>query len=59
MYIGLTFLLNPRRLGGSDFLMKWQQGVWSENRLIQAINETENYYAIPYGPSETAQSDDI
>ena len=39
--------------------MRWQQGVWSENRLIQAINETENYYAIPYGPSGTAPSDDI
>ena len=30
------FLLNPRRLRGSDFLMRWSQGVWSEKRLIDA-----------------------
>ncbi len=28
------FLLNPRRLRGSDFLMRWSQGVWSEERLM-------------------------
>jgi hypothetical protein len=27
------FYLNPRRLRGSDFLMRWSQGVWSEERL--------------------------
>ncbi len=32
------FLLNPRRLRGSDFLMRWSQGVWSEHRLIETIN---------------------
>jgi len=32
------FLLNPRRLRGSDFLMRWSQGVWSEERIIQAVN---------------------
>lgn len=26
----LEFWLNPRRLRGSDFLMRWSQGVWSE-----------------------------
>src|SRR3972149_6918711 len=26
------FLLYPRRLRGSDFLMRWSQGVWSEER---------------------------
>ena len=49
-----TFFLNPRRLRGSDFLMRWSQGVWSEHRLIEAVNETEKYVAIPYGPSGTA-----
>jgi hypothetical protein len=44
------FLLNPRRLRGSDFLMRWSQGVWSEKRLIDAINRTNLFYAIPYGP---------
>lgn len=48
------FLLNPRRLRGSDFLMRWSQGVWSEERLTQAVNDNGRYYAIPYGPSGTA-----
>jgi len=53
------FLLNPRRLRGSDFLMRWSQGVWSEKRLIDAINKTNNYFAIPYGPSGTAPTNDV
>ena len=53
------FLLNPRRLRGSDFLMRWSQGVWSENRILQAVNEGNSYYAIPYGPSGTAPDDDV
>lgn len=52
------FILNPRRLRGSDFLMRWSQGVWSEERITQAINETPNYFALPYGPSGTAPDDD-
>lgn len=52
------FLLNPRRLRGSDFLMRWSQGVWSEERLVQAVNETGKYFALPYGPSGTAPDDD-
>ncbi|OGU38546.1 MAG: type II restriction endonuclease [Ignavibacteria bacterium GWB2_35_12] len=53
------FLLNPRRLRGSDFLMRWSQGVWSEKRLIDAINRTDDFFAIPYGPSGTAPTDDV
>ncbi len=53
------FLLNPRRLRGSDFLMRWSQGVWSEHRLIDAINSNGKYYAIPYGPSGTAPDNDV
>jgi len=53
------FLLNPRRLRGSDFLMRWSQGVWSEKRLIDAINETKQFFAIPYGPSGTAPTNDV
>lgn len=53
------FLLNPRRLRGSDFLMRWSQGVWSENRLIELVNEHGEYFAIPYGPSGTAPTDDV
>lgn len=54
-----NFILNPRRLRGSDFLMRWSQGVWSEERLIHAVNETKRYFALPYGPSGTAPDDDV
>jgi hypothetical protein len=53
------FLLNPRRLRGSDFLMRWSQGVWSERRLLEAVNTTESFFAIPYGPSGVAPTDDV
>jgi len=53
------FLLNPRRLRGSDFLMRWSQGVWSEERLTQAVNATRRYVALPYGPSGTAPDNDV
>ncbi|QUV84911.1 AccI family restriction endonuclease [Chloracidobacterium aggregatum] len=55
----LDFLLNPRRLRGSDFLMRWSQGVWSEERIVQAINDTTEFFAIPYGPSGAAPDKDI
>lgn len=54
-----NFLLNPRRLRGSDFLMRWSQGAWSEERITQAVNDTEEFFAIPYGPSGTAPDDDV
>ena len=53
------FLLNPRRLRGSDFLMRWSQGVWSEERLREAANRTGQYYAISFGPSSTAPTNDV
>lgn len=53
------FLLNPRKLRGSDFLMRWSQGVWAEKRLVAAINKTNKFYAIAYGPSGTAPTDDV
>jgi hypothetical protein len=53
------FWLNPRKLRGSDFLMRWSQGVWSEKRLLDAINNTGLFYAIAYGPSGTAPTDDV
>ena len=52
------YLLNPRTLRGSDFLMRWSQGVWSEHRILQAVNKTERYFAMPYGPSSAAPNDD-
>jgi len=53
------FLLNPRRLRGSDFLMRWSQGVWTERRLVEAVNRTGRYVALPYGPSGAAPSEDV
>lgn len=53
------FWLNPRKLRGSDFLMRWSQGVWSEKRLTDAINNTNQFYAIAYGPSGTAPTNDV
>jgi hypothetical protein len=53
------FWLNPRKLRGSDFLMRWSQGVWSEQRLVDAVNQTGLYFAIPYGPSGTAPTHDV
>lgn len=53
------FILNPRRLRGSDFLMRWSQGIWSEKRQIEAVNKTKGFFAIPYGPSGTAPTDDV
>ncbi len=50
----VDFWLNPRELRGSDFLMRWSQGIWSEKRLIDAVNNTSKFYAIAYGPSGTA-----
>lgn len=54
----LDYWLNPRRLRGSDFLMRWSQGVWSEERLISAVNATTEFFALPYGPSGVAPDDD-
>lgn len=54
-----SLLLNPRRLRGSDFLMRWSQGVWSEERITHAVNETEEFWALPYGPSGVAPDGDV
>lgn len=53
----VTFLINPRRLRGSDFLMRWAQGRWSEEIVIRALNQTNHFGVIPYGPSTVAPED--
>lgn len=53
------FWLNPRRLRGSDFLMRWSQGVWAEKRLLEVINKSEDFFAIPYGPSGVAPTESV
>lgn len=53
------FWLNPRRLRGSDFLMRWSQGVWSEQRLTEAVDATGDWFALAYGPSGVAPTNDV
>jgi hypothetical protein len=49
--------LNPRYLRGSDFLMRFSQGRWAEDILMRTINQTDDFRAVPYGPSSVAPSD--
>jgi hypothetical protein len=51
------FYLNPRYLRGSDFLMRFSQGRWAEDILVRTINTTNDFRAIPYGPSSVAPSE--
>jgi hypothetical protein len=53
----LAFLINPRRLRGSDFLMRWTQGRWSEEIVVHALDETDQFGVIRYGPSTVAPED--
>ena len=53
------FYLNPRRLRGSDFLMRWSQGVWSERILTQTLETSDTFFALPYGPSGVAPENDV
>jgi len=52
-----NFIINPRRLRGSDFLMRWAQGRWSEEIVFHTLNQTKQYGVIPYGPSTVAPED--
>lgn len=52
------YWLNPRQLRGSDFLMRWSQGAWSELRMKEAVNQSGRFYALPYGPSGAAPDHD-
>jgi hypothetical protein len=38
--------------------MRWSQGVWSEERLVAAVNSSNEFFALPYGPSGVAPDDD-
>jgi hypothetical protein len=53
----LGYLINPRRLRGSDFLMRWSQGRWSEELVIRALSQTTRFGVLPYGPSTVAPED--
>jgi hypothetical protein len=53
----IDYLINPRRLRGSDFLMRWAQGRWSEEIVMRALNRTDEFGVLPYGPSTVAPDD--
>jgi hypothetical protein len=53
----LDLLINPRRLRGSDFLMRWSQGRWSEEIVMRTLNRTDQFGVVPYGPSTVAPED--
>ena len=42
----------PPTFRGSDFAMRFAQGQWSEERIIESINASSDYKAIPYGRSQ-------
>lgn len=39
----------PPTFRGSDFAMRYAQGQWSEERIIESINMSSGYRALPYG----------
>jgi hypothetical protein len=53
------FIINPRRLRGSDFLMRWAQGRWSEETVMRALGSTSEFRVLPYGPSTVAPEDPV
>lgn len=49
--------LKPPTFRGSDFTMRWAQGRWSEDRIIEAINATRDFRALSYGRSKIGPED--
>ncbi|SRR6266550_1106280 len=47
----------PPLFRDADFAMRFEQGRWSEERLIDGINRTEGFRAIPYGRSQVGPED--
>jgi hypothetical protein len=41
----------PPTFRGSDFAMRYEQGRWSEDRIIEAVCASDSYWAFPYGRS--------
>lgn len=42
----------PPTFRGSDFAMRYAQGQWSEERIMESINASDSYRALPYGRSQ-------
>jgi hypothetical protein len=47
----------PPTFRGSDFAMRYEQGRWSEDRIIESICASENYWAFAYGRSAIGPTD--
>lgn len=39
--------------------MRWSQGVWSERRVREAVENSGDFFALSYGPSSTAPEEDV
>ncbi len=37
---------------GSDFEARWNEGVWAERRIIEALNREPDLHAVPFGISD-------
>ncbi|MBA2376670.1 MAG: AccI family restriction endonuclease [Actinomycetota bacterium] len=42
----------PPTFRGSDFAMRYAQGQWSEERIMESVNASDSYRALPYGRSQ-------
>jgi len=42
------------RFRGENFKGKWSLGSWAEQKIINAINASEHFRAVPYGKSEVS-----
>lgn len=47
----------PPTFRGSDFAMRYEQGRWSEDRILESINASGRYRAMPYGRSGVGPKD--
>src|SRR5687767_1148095 len=47
----------PPQFRGSDFTMRYEQGRWSEDRLIESLNRSEKFVGVPYGRSGIGPKD--
>lgn len=49
--------LTPPNFRGSDFVMRYEQGRWSEDRILASINASDDYRALAYGRSGVGPED--
>lgn len=47
----------PPQFRGSDFVMRYEQGRWSEDRLIESLKRSGEFIGVPYGRSGIGPKD--